>query len=90
MKNFLIFIYVVASVILVYLFTLLFNATFSEKKVLFYTIDSNSEGLGGRVMRYRIVEVREYGSNNYITLNDTCDVYDAIKVQRELNSNIKK
>lgn len=87
--NYLLF--AVAVSFLIYLGTVIVSASFSDKETKRYRLETDTENgsVSGKVLRYRIVEEKEYSSRNYIVLPDSCDIYDAIAIQKDLNSQLK-
>lgn len=81
----------VISIVVIFLGTLVVKATFSNKPTKRYRIETDTEngGYSGKALRYRIVEEKEYASNRYIVLADTCDITDAVRIQKELNAQLK-
>lgn len=81
----------VISLAVIFLGTLVTKATFSDKPTKRYRIETDTEngGYSGKALRYRIVEEKEYTNDKYIVLSDTCDVIDAVRIQKELNAQLK-
>lgn len=79
----------VITVLLAGLITIAAVAISSDKPTKRYRIESQNEGGLGRSLRYYIIEEKSYTSNRVIMLPDSCSIHTAIRIQKELNAQLK-
>ena len=83
------FFMIVITVVFAGLITLVAVAIRSDKPTKRYRIESQNEGGLGKSLRYYIIEEKSYTSNRIIMLPDSCSIYTAIRIQKELNAQLK-